>query len=500
MNKRKETGWRRRTYATTLRLVGAFGAILALFGAALLVTLATLHRIGQAEDEVARLDHAKHAGHLAAAQVREQYIHQAHTIINWDRSHLDHYDAVVRATRESTAHLRELARAPAEKERAEEIARLAEQNDADFRKTILAALARDDRTGVRGFHDAMESEVNRVVALNDELNGMFEAGSAAARTRAERLRTQARVVVLLCFGLAIAIAAAVGFLLMRSILKPVSALRKGAQRVGAGDLSARIQVRGTDEFAELAASFNQMAEDLARHQAELVRSQKLASIGQVAAGVAHEINNPLGVLLGYVKLLRRDQGRAMSEELKIIEDEALQCQRIVQGLLDLARSPRRETEAVDLVDLARDAVERLRESGKLDGVRVEAPAATVQALARGDEAKLRQVILNLVLNAVEAAAGAGRPDGRVTLSATTHAGEAVLEVADTGPGMTPEVRARAFDPFFTTKPKGTGLGLAIAHAIVDAHDGRIEIDSEPEQGTRVSLRLPAADTREIERS
>src|SRR5262249_17860576 len=155
---------------------------------------------------------------------------------------------------------------------------------------------------------------------NAELNDALERRSNAARTRAEELRAQARFATIACFALAIALAAGLGLWLTRTIVRRVESLRQGARRVGSGDLAARIDLPGNDEFSELAASFNQMAASLANEQAALVRSQKLASIGQVAAGVAHELNNPLSVILGYTKLLRAHPG-PHAEDLAIIDDE-----------------------------------------------------------------------------------------------------------------------------------------------------------------------------------
>jgi len=475
-----------RRHTTAIRLGSAFAAVLGLCAVALIVTLVTLDRTAEAEAEVAQLDAAKHAGHLAAAEVREQYMHQAHTLINWDRSHLGHYQEVVRRTEEATHHLLTLARTPEDRRRAEEIARLARQSDEEFRTVVLPALDTPDRSSAHALGERMDSLVSRVVALNDELNRSLEAEAAAALDRASALRRQARRLSLGCFGMAFLIAAGVGLALVRSIVRPVEALAEGARRIGRGDLTARLEVPGRSEFSELAAAFNQMTAGLAAHQQALLRSQKLASIGQVAAGVAHEINNPLGVILGYLKVLRKRAELGTSEELGIIEDEARQCQRIVQGLLDLARPPHLERGTVDLAELARDAVERLEEAGKLQAVRVTLPDGALRVT--GDEGRLRQVVLNVVLNAAEA-----MPEGgTLVLTAERDGAEATLTVDDTGPGIPPDVLPRVFDPFFTTKKTGTGLGLPIVGAIVDAHGGRVEIDSRPAAGTTVRLHFPAA--------
>jgi signal transduction histidine kinase len=474
---------------TARRLAAAFVAVLLLFGAALVVELITLRRIGQAEDDVARLDHAKHAGHMAAAQVREQYIHQAHTLIEFDHSHLDHYQTAVDATRAAMAHLDALAGTDAERNLARAIAALAAASDRDFRQLVIPAVERGERGAVSALGARLESRVDEVVRLADQLNRSMEARADVARARAVRLREQSLQLTLGIFALAIVLAAIVGVWLTRSIMRPVAALRAGVRRVGDGDLGARIEIRGGGEFAELAGAFNEMTADLRRHQEALVRTQKLAAIGQVAAGVAHEINNPLGVILGYAKLLRPQLPKEQAEEVGIIESEAVQCQRIVQGLLDLARPQNLDLGPVDLAELAREAVGRLDETGAVDERSVRTPAGGAAPPVAGDEGKLRQVITNLVLNAAQATGAGGHIDVEVAPAADD---QVALSVRDDGPGMPPEVRARIFDPFFTTKRGGTGLGLSIVQAIVDAHGGRIEVDSAPGGGTRVTVCLPKA--------
>lgn len=475
------------TSATSRRMVVAFAAILALFGAALGVELVTLGRIADSEADVERLDHAKHAGHMVAAQVRDQYIHQAHTLIEFGSGHLGHYAKVAQSTREAIAHLDELAETSDEKALVHQIATLAAQNDHDFQTTVVPAVLRGDHDAVRALGEELEAVVDQVVILNEQLNRRFEARSATARASARRLSSQAVIATLACFALAIVLAGAVGLWLSRFILKRVATLRAGARRVERGDFAARIALPGRDEFSELAGAFNQMTASLERDQAALVRSQKLASIGQVAAGIAHELNNPLAVILGYAKILRKQATAGDPEELRIIEDEATQCQRIVQGLLDLARPQQLDVCPLDIGELAREAVSRLDESGALRGHGVKV-LATSAVMVTGDAGKLRQVIANLVVNAAEATP----PAGQIAVDVRCGDRDAVLTVSDDGPGIPEDVQAHMFDPFFTTKRDGTGLGLAIAHAIVDAHGGRITIDSAPGTGTHVALHLPPA--------
>ncbi len=471
---------------TGRRILAAFGAVLVLFGVALVVELVTLRKIADAESDVARLDHAKHAGHMAAAQVREQYIHQAHTLIEFGPGHLDHYARVVESTKTSIEHLQSVAETESDKRLTKQISDLAEQNDKEFRTTVVPAISRGDRAEVAELGDELEAVVDRVVGINAQLNSDLEGRSLAARRRAEALRDRSVTWTIVCFALAIAFAAAVGFWLRRTIVRRMESLRRGARRIGAGDLDARIDLPGHDEFAELATSFNQMAASLAHEQEALVRSQKLASIGQVAAGVAHELNNPLTVILGYTKLLRINPG-ANADELRIIDDEARLCQRIVQELLDLARPHRLEIRPVDIAMLAREAVERLEGVGVLRD-RVVKVTSDRPVMVSADSGKLRQVIANVVVNAAEAT----EATGTITIDASATADEATLTIADNGPGIAPEIREQIFEPFVTTKARGTGLGLAIAQAIVDAHGGRIAISSSPASGTLVSLQFPVS--------
>jgi signal transduction histidine kinase len=245
-----------------------------------------------------------------------------------------------------------------------------------------------------------------------------------------------------------------------------------------------IQIDTPDEFGALARRFNAMTAALKEHQERLVQSEKLAGIGRLAAGAAHEINNPLAVILGYARLLRRKAEGAAAEDLQIIEDETLRAKLIVDGLLDLSRPVQVDPEPVDLRALCEDAIARLRNTRQLDGVEV---GVTGAGAVQGSPRKLRQVVLNLVKNGVEAAG----PGGRVDV-AVERLGEGILvSVSDTGPGIARENRARLFEPFFTTKESGTGLGLAVSQGIVRAHGGEIELDASAADGARFAIRLPA---------
>lgn len=480
-------GLRPRT--TGRRIVLAFAAILALFGLALAVIVASLHRIGEAERDVAHLDHAKHAGHQVAALAREQYIHQAHTMLVWDYTHLGHYTEVAVSARAAAEHLIAMVSVD-EREQATAIADLVTESDRRFKAEVLPAIGTNDRGRANALHEETEAVVVDVVARNERLNDELEAKSALGRARAESIRERAMLVIVGSFGLAILLATAVGAYLLRSITRPMAVLRRGVEKVGDGDLSHVIELPGHDEFAELAGTFNEMTRDLAIHHTELLDAHRLASVGQVASGVAHEINNPLGVILGYTRILRGDPTLKDRDELAIIEDEVRQCQRIVAGLLDLARPVRLHAADVDLGEVVREAVARLGESGQADDVTIEVTDGPV-VRAFADEAKVRQIVFNLLVNAVEAARdpAAIRPDVRVSWSATaTHV---MIDVVDRGSGIPSEILPRLFEPFYSTKAKGHGLGLAIARTLARAHGGEVVLAAgEGDVGARASLTLP----------
>ena len=269
----------------------------------------------------------------------------------------------------------------------------------------------------------------------------------------------------------------------RSIARPIARLQEGAARLAAGRLDTRIDVDTPDEFGALARQFNAMTASLTEHQDRLVQSEKLAGIGRLAAGVAHEINNPLAVILGYARLLQKRAEGPVRDELRIIEDEALRARDIVEGLLDLSRPLPAGTDRVDLREICDEVVARLREASALTAATLRVEGA---GSAPGVPAKLRQVLANLVRNAAEAAG----PGGRVTVRVIEEPGQVRVEVDDSGPGLDPASAARLFEPFFTTKDRGTGLGLAVSRAIARAHGGDVTGETRDGSGARFTLHLP----------
>lgn len=237
---------------------------------------------------------------------------------------------------------------------------------------------------------------------------------------------------------------------------------------------------------------NQSRQELAGVQAALIQSEKLASMGQLSAAIAHEINNPLGVVLMYTHILHDEcpEDSAMRQDLKTIADQTERCRKIVAGLLNFARQNKVMYQPVDIDNLVQRC---LKTTPTPQNIQIEYQSEVNDPIVEMDADQMTQVLVNLITNAVEA-----MPDGGVlTLSIREDPGRVIFSVTDTGMGIPAENHARIFDPFFTTKPfgKGTGLGLAVSYGIVKMHRGDIEIRSNTDRsagptGTTMTIELP----------
>jgi two-component system NtrC family sensor kinase len=225
----------------------------------------------------------------------------------------------------------------------------------------------------------------------------------------------------------------------------------------------------------------------------LFHAEKMSAVGQLAGGVAHEINNPLGGILAFAQLMSRDSNRAPEdqENLRLITDAAVRAKNIVESLLHFSRRPSEEKGPVDLVRVVEDALFLLQ--SQLKSGRIEVVKEYQPAVATANANQVQQIVVNLLVNAVQAMNG----EGRIVIgTGAAGAGRVRLRVADSGPGMKPEVARRVFEPFFTTKPEGqgTGLGLSICYQIAEEHGGSIRLEQEPEHGACFVLELPVAPT------
>jgi two-component system, NtrC family, sensor kinase len=468
---------------TARRLFAAFAALIVIYGLASSFALLGLAEIRDGIQKTrARAEGMRVALELASA-VRDQYAHQAHTIIIANESHLAFYAEAERRVLALASEVRRYAARPDEQAWVDDIERATAELDAIFRQHIVPAVLRGSRADVRSEHARAQLVVTRIQDRTDQLVSRFEQSIGDIQEHVNAVEHQTFRLSLAFLVGAPVLAVLVGWYVGRSVARPVARLQEGAERLARGDLDTRIQIDSPDEFGALARQFNAMTASLKEHQDLLVQSEKLAGIGRLAAGVAHEINNPLGVILGYTRLLRKEAGGSLAEDLAVIEEETLRCQEIVEGLLDLSRPAQASAQAVDLRELCDDVVARLGDAHRLGNASV---AVTGAGEARGDPRKLRQVLMNLVVNGVEAADGGGQVEVRIA----ELDGSVEVAVSDTGPGIAPAARDRLFEPFFTTKPRGTGLGLAVSQAIARSHGGEILPGAAEGGGARFTLRLP----------
>ena len=348
---------------------------------------------------------------------------------------------------------------------------------------------------------------------------------------ASREQLMARLVpVLWSSGWVLLIAAVVfvafgAYLLRGRIVLPLRALSAATRRIAAGDLGAKITTRDSNELGDLARNFNQMAESLAREHAaltqaheSLTRSERLATLGQLAAGVAHEVGNPTAAVLGYAEVALRDgELSERTREMALrIRDEALRIRVLVREMLDLSRSDAVDPVSHRPIALLSKVAERVRAQPLLEGITLEVSSAGDLPEVEVDAHRVDQVLTNLIENAAHAVRGCPDPSIELwarrahlhhtptrrsgDLSANTFVTQrepdaVALEVVDNGPGIEPDVLPQIFDPFFTTKEpgEGTGLGLSNAHRLAELLGGRLEAESEPGR-TCVRLVLPCADT------
>lgn len=324
---------------------------------------------------------------------------------------------------------------------------------------------------------------------------------------AESHRTKVILGVSVTGVLAAMLAIAVGIWQYLAVMQPLRRLQRGVQRLAAGDFADQLRATGDREFVQLANDFNRMADDLATlyeqleekvrlRSAQLAQSERLASVGFLAAGVAHEINNPLAIIAGEAELalsaLPQDADPDLRQALTTSRDEAFRCKGITQKLVSLARPGSTKPEPVVLNDLAEEVVEMVRTLPQLEGRGLQYTAAREPIQVLTEAAQVKQVLLNLVINALEAIEPG---TGQVQVGVLPNPSPPTIVVTDNGRGMDVQTLERVFQPFYTSKKSpnrpGLGLGLSISHAIIEDLGGQLTATSPgPGQGSTFTIELP----------
>lgn len=307
--------------------------------------------------------------------------------------------------------------------------------------------------------------------------------------------------------------------LVRKVVRPIKSLVHATRKITAGDLTIQADIYTKDEIGELASSFNEMARELnkARNRIEeynktleqkvkertseieklhktLLQSEKMSAVGQLAAGISHEINNPLGVILGFAQSLAKKiiPGEPLELPIKSIEREAKRCKHLVQDLLTFSRTSALDRIPLELNVLVESVVNLVEAHAKIINVEVKKDFAKGLPLILGNSNQIQQVIINLANNALDAMPQLGTLTFRTQKVEKNHNHYAEIQIQDTGHGIPKDIQPKIFDPFFTTKEpgKGTGLGLSLAYEIVQKHSGTIEVESEENRGTIFHVLFP----------
>jgi len=338
---------------------------------------------------------------------------------------------------------------------------------------------------------------------------ILEAPFMAARTDVMRI-----FLIVCLVGLLIVFA--LTYLLTRTMIHPLEEMVAATKRIASGDLDVTVNVASRDEIGDLAVSFNNMlaslktmnnelqqwahtleekvrdrTAELVDVQARMAQSEKLASIGRLAAGVAHGINNPLGGILSLTMLALEDLGpdHPLRGDLDLIVKQTLRCREIVKGLLDFSRQSETRAARTEVNPVIDNTLALLERQAIFHNIRTERHLADGLPPVFIDPGQLQEVVINLMLNAVDAM----EENGELTVKTSLNrgAGEVVIRISDTGKGIPPDAMPFIFEPFFTTKKvgQGTGLGLAIVHGVVTRAGGKVEVASVP-GATTFTIKLP----------
>lgn len=469
------------------RLAAGFAAV-SLVALAMCVVLETL--LGTVETSVGEMQRGEAAirdGLAVATAVREQYIHQAHMLVEHSARHMDHYPRWVERVRTGAAALR--AQLPASEHwRVDAMLKDSVASDQLFRSKLLPALERPDfEEVVHEYHHEMQRLSADAVAHADALARSAELSMAHEHHRAIRASRLGLLTGATCMLAVVLLSVLYTVRLRRSLLTPLASLVAAAGRFGRGEFETRVGPIAEGELQAVADACDHMALELQARERRLIEAERMAVVGQFAAGIAHELNNPIGVMRGYLKTMNPSQPPDMlREELQILDEEAAACQRIAEDLLSFARPKEVVRAPLAIAELLGSVVQRFIDSGEADGHAIRLDVEAQELFA--DAGRLRQVVLNLLRNAVQASppgepidvSGARSADGKGY----------VFCVADRGPGVKEVDKRRIFEPFFSKHDGGSGLGLAVCLGIVTAHGGTIDVEDRESKGALLKVSMP----------
>jgi signal transduction histidine kinase len=314
---------------------------------------------------------------------------------------------------------------------------------------------------------------------------------------------------LVMVGLIIVFIAAISAVVVsRKFTAPLETLSAAVRKVAKGDFSVNVDIQSRDEIGQLSTSFNDMADELMERerslksaQLALVQSEKMAAVGTLSAGLAHEVKNPLSAVLGYAQLSKRklSQPDVIKKHLDTIENETRRCNEIISNLMQFSRQEKGEFTDVAVNEVVEKSAGIVDHQLGLNNIHVNMTLAPDIPEIIGNPNQLQQVLMNLAINAQQAMAPDG---GTVDIVTSCDDDKVYISVSDTGPGISEDVVKKIFEPFFTTKAagEGTGLGLSVTYGIIQDHKGDIRVERADSGGARFVIALPLHITRELESS
>jgi two-component system NtrC family sensor kinase len=364
-------------------------------------------------------------------------------------------------------------------------------------RELLEELESMDKAGDKFRNErlrSMESEIRRY--------GAEIVANASNTIDQERLRIHSwletsKFVGVMALVLILLVVASIAAYITHQIIRPFGRFERYTQQIAAGDFSPiRPKRKFRDEFTNLALALNRMLRELKEREEQLIQSRKMAAIGALTAGIAHEINNPLNnISITIEALIDEFKEWTDEEKLEMLKDAFTQVERAaatVANLLDFTRRDETAFELLSINDVIRSTTNIVRNEVSLKNIRLALNLSDDLSLIRGNQHNLQQVFLNLFLNAIQAMPNGGE----LTVTSSRQDSAVQIDVGDTGDGIPEEILERIFDPFFTTKEvgKGTGLGLSVSFGIIEKHHGTIRVENRPGKGANFIVTLPAAET------
>jgi two-component system NtrC family sensor kinase len=328
-----------------------------------------------------------------------------------------------------------------------------------------------------------------------ELLNITEKWQKDERLLIDRLFQRAMILFIISVVVFLALGLVVAFYLSRMLVQPLWQMQQAMDKIAHGDFTPLPEPeKPSEEFFALFRAFNRMIRELEEHQEQLVQSRKIAAVGTLTSGIAHELNNPINNIVLTAEALKEDfQDVSPEESLGLIQDILVQAERaaeIVKGLLDFSRAEHPEFVALSVSEVIQDTLKLVRNQLTLSGIHVDMQMPADLPPIHGEKKSLQQVFLNLFINAIQAMLDGGTLQIRAHPSPGGH--WLVIDVTDTGVGIDPDHLPQIFDPFYTTKQvgRGTGLGLSVTYGIVEKHGGHIEARSRKGEGATFTVTLP----------